>query len=285
MKQIRKYHGGFTLLELSIVLVVVSLLVAGMLSVSAQRTRAQKMAEVERRLDAIETALLSFRKNYWRLPCPADLTLTMADASGLFGMESIPPGDCTNGDGYTSGFRTTSTPPSANGYTGNTVMGGIPVRDLGLPDDYAFDPWGGRFVYAVDVRITRTNALASPMPVPGNMPSSVGYSSSNRGIGSMTIQDHDGTTLSASAAVVLLSHGQNGHGAFQSSGIRKNTGSNDPYERVNCHCNSIAAPTTFTELFISNIATGVQGLTSYDDITRHYRRANFLNANEELIEK
>ena len=36
-------------------------------------------------------------------------------------------------------------------------MGMIPVRSLGLADDYAFDSWGRRFLYLVNKDIFQSN--------------------------------------------------------------------------------------------------------------------------------
>ena len=50
------------------------------------------------------------------------------------------------------------------------------------------------------------------------------------------------TGMPANGAIfVLISHGPNGHGAYQLSGSRKSSGSSNPDELKNCHCLNNAA--------------------------------------------
>lgn len=72
---------GFSLVELAIVLVIVALLTSGLLlGISAQRNVAEN-ADAQRQLENVREALLGFAMANGRLPCPADPTLTNADAT------------------------------------------------------------------------------------------------------------------------------------------------------------------------------------------------------------
>src|SRR5690348_4068827 len=92
---------GFTLLELSLVLVVFSLILSSVLAVTTQDTRRNRSADLQKKMDAIEAGLLNFRRLNGRLPCPADATLTVT--SQYFGQETIAAGACTNSATYTNG--------------------------------------------------------------------------------------------------------------------------------------------------------------------------------------
>lgn len=62
---------GFSLVELTIVLVIVALLASGlMFGISAQRDAADQL-EAQRQLEAAREALLAFAMSNGRLPCPA----------------------------------------------------------------------------------------------------------------------------------------------------------------------------------------------------------------------
>ena len=116
---------GFTLTELAIVLVIVTLLVGGMLvSVSTSRDITNEK-EAQKQLASITEALLGFAMDRQRLPCPATA------AAGDTGVENPAGG-----------------PICAAPYTGF-----LPGITLGLaPTDaqgYVIDPWGNRIRYAV----------------------------------------------------------------------------------------------------------------------------------------
>lgn len=104
---------GFSLVELTVVLVIVALLSSGlMLGLSAQRD-ANNYQEAQRQLDNAKEALLGFAITNGRLPCPA--TPTLANTNANAGKEN-----CV------------------------TEHGVLPWTTLGLPET---DPWGQRLTY------------------------------------------------------------------------------------------------------------------------------------------
>lgn len=104
---------GFSLLELSLVLVIMALLSGGMLaSFSAQRANSENQ-EALRQLDSARESIYGFALTRGRLPCPATPTLASTDANA--GREN-----CTLQHGV------------------------LPWVELALPES---DPWGRRFTY------------------------------------------------------------------------------------------------------------------------------------------
>lgn len=320
-----KRRAGFTLVELSIVLLIFSLMLGGILAAVTQDIRRKKQAELQMKLDTIEEALLNFRKLNTRLPCPADID--DAVTASTFGTEKATPGTCT-GANYTyslaptgsltvaslvvtgvssttgiyadsgiigtsiavgttvasvdSGTQITlskqSIPPQAFGASAFTIaslVGGVlPTKALGLPDEYMFDPWGGRFLYMVDLRMTGSSAFTTY---------TVGSS-----IGSIVVLDSASSpnTRYPRAVAAIISHGPNGHGAYQISGARKSSGSTNANEQENCDCNAAAAAGTFDNLIVLGRGTQSSGdvLTSFDDTVRYYTRGSFYSRSEELKE-
>lgn len=263
-QQNRKY--GFSLIEISVVLLIFGLMIGGIMSALTQETRIAKQAELKMKMDAIEKAIAAYVKKNNYLPCPADGTYTISVANfGLTG-GTAGGGTCSNGATYDgNGNRTANTtPPTVNFYIGNIAGGSVPVRALGLPDEYAIDPWGSKFSYAVDVRFTATRSFYD-----------YSYVDSTGGI---TVSDDAGNTILTNAISIVLSHGQNGHGAFQLSGTIKNAGSTNAHELTNCHCTSAAVASTYNANFFMSRTTATSSSdlrTVFDDTLRYYKRANF----------
>lgn len=260
----RSRHPGFSLLELSVVLVVLSLMLGGILSVMTQESRRSKTEEANKRLDEIQRAFITFRKSNNRLPCPA--IIATAPTVSTFGYEAATPGTCT-GTLFNSSV---------------TVGGAVPVRTLGLPDHYMFDPWGGRFRYSVDMRFTATDAFetfsirdhTAPLALPVI---------TNEGLVRYTAVNN---RVSAAATNVLwvmalVSHGPNGHGAYQLNGALKMTGSTNTSEWQNCDCNATVA-TAFDRVVVmtNSFAASSDQLTGFDDIVRYFTRSQLMSEEE-----
>lgn len=258
-------------------LLVVSIVTGGILGRIAQEARLRKQHELQLKLIAIEDALSKTGVADRYLPCPADGTILL-NAAG-FGQQTSPPGACTSGS------------PTGTFSDGNKTVGGVvPVKALGLPDEYAFDPWGGRFAYVVDKRVTTPGSL--DLYQPDGRP--VGGLADPTRLGSITINDHFEvggasavTVRTGHAIAAVISHGENGHGAFQVSGSRKTAGSHNSDEQQNCHCDDAANAQTFDPLVVMQASASNPNEpipNTFDDVVRYYRRGNFLSVSDRLTE-
>ena len=120
-------HRGFTLVEVVVVLIIVSVLI----SMAAVMTRgvvaAQKRTITATRIAGLDAALAQFASQQKRLPCPADGTKD-------------------------SGANNVGTEGNRNANSGcstNQQDGVVPWRTLGLTETDATDGWGRRFTYRV----------------------------------------------------------------------------------------------------------------------------------------
>jgi len=77
---------GFTLLEMSIVLVIIGVVVGGGMTIFSASLQKRQLQETQFKLKAIQKALLDFRIANNRLPCPADVTRPLTD--NYFGVEA-----------------------------------------------------------------------------------------------------------------------------------------------------------------------------------------------------
>ena len=244
---------GFTLLELSIVLVLIAVIISGGLMMLTAGLQASQYNATVTRMDEIEKALLSYAIANNRIPCPADLGLT--SASAYYGYEA---GASAGGTG--SGECVTGMTPAANFKSASGAEeGGVPARALQLPDDYMYDGWGRKFRYAVDPTYTKAHAL------PVAAPCGSGFTGD---ASALTLEDASGTARTTAAMYALISHGANGHGAYTSNGLVLNAGSVNADELTNCHCNSSAASTTYTPTYVEKVPMQdpANALDDFDDI-------------------
>jgi prepilin-type N-terminal cleavage/methylation domain-containing protein len=119
---------GFSLIELSIVLLIVALLGSGLFGSIASQRSLGEVSEARLQLDTAHESLLGFAIRYGRLPCPAAPTLR--NTENLAGLE-----DCTRQHGV------------------------LPWADLALPET---DPWGRRMTYYA------SNRFSGALPVGAN---------------------------------------------------------------------------------------------------------------------
>ena len=252
--------SGFSLLELSIVVVIVGIMIASIMPAVSYKARVEKRMELLQKMDAIEQALQAFRVQNDRLPCPADIT--MNDANANFGVEAATPGTCTGGT------------PAATSPATDVVLGGVPVRTLGLEDDMAYDAWGRAFTYMVDGRMTAAAAYTTYV-IDDTTPGNITVRARDEALDSLS-------DLTTKAIAVVLSSGNNGHGGYMRSGSRYSFGSTNADELENCNCNSSAAVGTENATFITTVQSGsvAGGVTGYDDVLRYYSRGSFTTAED-----
>jgi len=173
------FAAGFTLIELSIVLIIVALLSSGlMLGLSSQRT-IRENADAQQQLDYAKEALLGFAISNGRLPCPADPTL--ANTTPLAGKE-----DCTRTHGV------------------------LPWTTLGIQE---LDPWGQRFTYFASSKFTG----ALPAGAQASFTLDTGVFPNNSGTANI-LDNSGGNTIAADLPAVIVSHGSRAAGGYQSAG-------------------------------------------------------------------
>lgn len=149
-------QSGFTLVELTIVLIIVALLSTGLLfGVSAQRSAAE-YTDAQRQLENIREVLLGFAITRGRLPCPATPTLPNTDLTA--GREN-----CALQHGVLPwvDLAISETDPWGTRYTyfaGSAFTAAVPV---GAQTSFSLDTTG-----TANIKDTRGNAanIASDLP-------------------------------------------------------------------------------------------------------------------------
>jgi prepilin-type N-terminal cleavage/methylation domain-containing protein len=284
MKNTAHPNKGFTLLEITIVLVLIGVVTAGGLVVFGASLQKSQADATVAKMTAIEKALLNYRVAFGRIPCPASLAMlppTPAAPSANYGIEAAVPGTCTGGT------------PAAEYSVSNVAEGAIPTRALQLPDDYMYDGWGRHMRYAVDVTMTATGAFtAYPLK-----PTTLTTGPLTCPHGGITIYDSSAsaaTPRTANAIYALISHGANGHGAYTQNNAVVNAASSNANELINCHCNTSGVsigypPSPLTvPTYVQQIPTyqaGHLGVTQwyFDDIVAFKERFQLVTPNEPSV--
>lgn len=216
MKQRKVLPAGFTLVEMSIVLLIAGLLLAAGMTMFRDYMQESQMIMTRNRLQDIDNAIIQYQSINGVLPCPA--SLTDQEGSATFGRQLTSPAYPISADCYAAvanaaggAFKTKNgrkpPPPQlpvVNNSRGHLVMGAVPIRDLGLPDQEMVDAWNDRFVYAV------TNTLT----VAG------GYDQTQ---GSIYIEDSKNKPValpSGGAQYVIISYGADSAGAYTIDGVK-----------------------------------------------------------------
>lgn len=183
---------GFTLIEMGIVLAIIGIALGSGLTIFNRYMKLSKIKETKQKMSVILQAIDDYVDKHNLIPCPAD-------PSQLFSSTSFGVSNCNHVGALKSS-------DSSN----KVVIGMIPSATLNIFPTLTMDGWGNRMSY-----IIREDAGASD-----------GINAS--GIG-LPMHNYSGTSAYTNVAVAIISHGENGFGAWGgASGSRLNsTGGND----------------------------------------------------------
>lgn len=198
----QKAQSGFSLLELSVVMIIMALVLSALLSLGTRSTTESKRDITQQRLETVRRAIGLYASTYHALPCPA--AANAAPKTTNYGRAQNP---------TTCAGATATTP--AGGYTG-----AVPVVSLGLSDEYMLDGWNRRITYMVDADFIRQRDLDAVTTAlqRGGLDDLDSDPADQNALQSINVYPIVGGTVAYTAAIALISHGPNGHGAFPLSG-------------------------------------------------------------------
>jgi prepilin-type N-terminal cleavage/methylation domain-containing protein len=224
------FRKGFTLVELSVSLVVLGIVIYSALAIYTKRAEISRIADTQAKMKVIEASLRSYYLKSGTLPCPADGALVLGD--GSFGIENC---SATTGTAETLTER----------------IGVLPTRTLNLQDTYMFDAWGGRFTYAVNKTFSEGGSWGT--------------------VGTITVSNNLGGTLTAEAVYVVISHGKNGVGAWRRYGANERVGNTgiSAHEDENAHVDLDGFPTGWNDQFRDDVINdGDIEANYFDDLVK-----------------
>jgi prepilin-type N-terminal cleavage/methylation domain-containing protein len=194
---------GFSLVELAVVMMIVGLLLAAALIPFSTQIDLRNQAETQRTLDSVKESVIAFTLANGRLPCPAN---GLAPSGSLNAGKEL----------YDTALKICS-----------QLFGAVPWATLGVPET---DTWGRRFSYYVVQAFaddytklswfgpTQVAADCTPVPVPGAPASFALCTLGNLKVNTRDGGTHAATPIGSALAAVIISHGKNGYGAYQSGG-------------------------------------------------------------------
>lgn len=265
---------GFTLIELAIVLVIITILVGGLAVPLSAQIQARRVAETRASMQAIQDAILGYAMSHTK-SCSCSYDPDM-DSDGDGDLSSTNPSTgCSDmcplegAPSNTLSFTRHYLPCPDDG-TGieaarsasgrcTTARGRLAWKTLGVGEA---DAWGQRFTYAVTPGFTDNDngfiststpfPTASPATTPTNGTLDIYNSASCSGAGP-----------ASDAAVIIISHGPNGRGAQNVSGGTPLPPASVPAdERQNLPTYTSVAPCNVANTdFVSRTAD-----TNFDDI-------------------
>lgn len=220
----KKCSRGFTLLELSAVILISGLLLVPLLRLYTTYIIHKKLADTKENISEVASVMAVF--NVDNYPCPSDRSLPLGDpnygvdvcTTAGFTLAGVP--DCNTtgaeqGICKAAGARDTLDDADTTAGNGNefVLIGGVPtvsggVIIPGVNGTNILDGWGNRLTYAVSY----TSASSGD-----------GFSRYKNGV--IAVQDEFGNATAGTnrdAHFIVISHGPDGLGAFNEGGVRRN---------------------------------------------------------------
>lgn len=233
---------GFTILELSFVLMIFSMIVMAVMTGFGLYSKQQAMQKTENALDHGNTALLEYVATFGAYPCPADPTLGPGDLN--YGREQRVGGLAYTDPGYDEAACAAAS--SVLGKDVDNTPGGEPVLYGALPavtiaerllqtgylyadfsDADSADGWGRKLTYAVTASLTNRaifndhNGAIGIIDEHNNSLVTEREIDSNNNHKADPAEDLNGNGIIDRGRYphfTLVSHGQNGRGAYMRNG-------------------------------------------------------------------
>lgn len=228
---------GFTLTEMAVALAIIALLVGGLLIPLSTQKNVEARRDTTRALENIREALLGYAMAHGRLPCPADSTIASGTATAGVEAYNSATGTClcsAANSGIAANGGAACDPATA-------VSGVLPWATLGLQET---DGWSNRYSYLVTAAYARSigqNTLycdTGSAPPPTNAAFALCTSGAVRVFNAADLAV--ALTTANEVPAIVVSHGDNGRGAWQSSGIQKAGAAGDELENANGDINFVS---------------------------------------------
>ena len=265
----QKNKKAYTLIELSITILIISLLMAGVFSFATGSINDAKSALTNQRMDEIYKSMGTYLMVNKRLPCPASISTSKINDSS-YGQEVAGGTGCEGTGVYKSSTHD------------NLFFGGVPIKALNLSSEYAEDGYGNKFNYIIDRRFTYKfiatgSTLNDVGPSFGTADLALNVITiKERQTKEQTIENFPNVSITEESPIfVLFSAGENGLGSYNAETGIQNMASTEPEEDNNqiTGFNNLVSPPTavFDNIFIAKSLVS----DNFDDVVFYKTRSNF----------
>ncbi len=220
-----KPNAGFTLIELAMVLIVVSVLVGPAIALYHQHKVNQDVVQTKETMDYVSNELGKFSSRQGRYPCPASRTAVPGDNNyGLptdcEQLRALPVGNC-----YFIGTENQQVCKYASNISGkNIYVGTLPYKTLNLQENDIYDAYGGKVTYAVTEELTSIET----------------FTLNGGGVGIIDANGDSMVLPADTAHFAIVTHGQNRAGAYTNAGVlSQSCSSGSAEEEENCDGDSV----------------------------------------------
>jgi prepilin-type N-terminal cleavage/methylation domain-containing protein len=215
--QVQAHTDGFSLIELSMVLIIIGLLVGAATTIGQMQIEQNKYIATKQTLENAKLALNTYYAQRKQYPCPANPATAPTVATYGFSVAV----DCK-----------TTCPAGLTCPNANVAIGAFPYKTLGLGEEYATDDWGNKILYIIDRNFTPTGNTAV--------------------YGAIPLQDSGGNDILQSpiggdALYVLISAGKNGNGAWPKQGGTRTACIAAQKDGENCNDDAVFIDTTLND--------------------------------------
>lgn len=262
---------AFTLVEMSMVVLIAGIILMTILPTLTAMREAEQQRLSRENLQSVLRAIAIYIQGNGCLPCP-----TPANISGA-------------GFGVVRGATGTTIPPCGACTTTQGVglpQGIVPFASLGIPARLARDGWGRWITMRVDPALTVNFAILPPTAVClSSDPAPCVTGTSRKGLcrpdlnetGRILVTTPAGSTQQA--AIMLVSHGKNGFGAYNANPISTTlNGSQLPFpaSQVTCANNGFERCNAAQNAQFWDSTQVIGGTAEYDDILTYLDRKNLV---------
>jgi len=237
-------NSGFTLIEITMVMLIIVLLMTGLLPTITSQIDMQRSTETRKNMSDINEALMGYAIVNGRLPCPAQASLaTGTTNAGLEALTTSAPITCACQ--AASGSNDTVAHASNNIACAETsITGVIPWVTLGIKET---DAWERRYTYRVTSRFADQIAANTTncSPALTTPPVASSFALCSPGVPDVISAATGGTAVASNVPAIFLSHGKNGLGAYLRDGSQLPVGAdNDELENSDNDNNFVSHTTT-----------------------------------------
>ena len=174
-----KSKKAFTLLEISVVILIIGILLVGTINFQLTIDKKSKQNITSDKIAEIEKAINEYILVHGKLPCPASINVDKSNAE----IRDEDNDECT---GYDSDF-----------VHDGLIYGSVPTKTLNLTDDYAVDGWNNTISYIISKKYGDNKIFLAD------------------DTDKIRIENTSGREITSNAIYVLVSSGKNKSGAFR----------------------------------------------------------------------